>query len=172
MTQTPPTQQTSPVRAALVLQARANPEKASVVLRCAIDLRETIYRIVAAKLASRRLAEPDRRAFTAALGDALSHLQLRATSQGFQLDWEENSATLEALLWPVVVSAARLLTSDDLGRVGECGSKTCRWMFVDRSKNHRRRWCDMKLCGNRTKARKFYRRAKSRSKGRSSKDRR
>jgi predicted RNA-binding Zn ribbon-like protein len=33
-------------------------------------------------------------------------------------------------------------------------------MFVDTSKNHSRRWCDMKVCGNRVKARKFYRRQK------------
>jgi len=60
--------------------------------------------------------------------------------------------SLEAILWPIAGSAGELLTSDDLG--------TCRWMFVDRSKNRSRRWCDLKVCGNRTKARKLYRRKK------------
>ena len=34
--------------------------------------------------------------------------------------------------------------------------KTCRWLFLDRSKNHSRRWCDMRICGNRSKTRRFY----------------
>jgi predicted RNA-binding Zn ribbon-like protein len=60
-----------------------------------------------------------------------------------------------------VRSASDLLTSPDLENVHECDMSDCRWVFVDRSKNHRRRWCDMKVCGNRAKARKFYRRQTS-----------
>jgi predicted RNA-binding Zn ribbon-like protein len=149
------------LRAALIRQAKAQPVKASAVLRRAIHLRETLYRIVGGRVARRRLAEADRRAFNALLGEALSHLQLRATRNGFRLDWTEEPVSLEAILWPIAGSAGQLLTSDDLGRVRQCGGKTCRWMFVDRSKNHSRRWCDMKVCGNRTKARKFYRRTKA-----------
>jgi len=37
-----------------------------------------------------------------------------------------------------------------------CASDTCGWLFLDTSKNHTRRWCDMKSCGNRAKARKYY----------------
>jgi predicted RNA-binding Zn ribbon-like protein len=59
-------------------------------------------------------------------------------------------------LWPIVDSAASLLTSSDRNHIRECGEKSCRWLFLDRSKNHSRRWCDMKLCGNRSKARQFY----------------
>jgi predicted RNA-binding Zn ribbon-like protein len=28
-------------------------------------------------------------------------------------------------------------------------------LFLDTSRNHTRRWCDMKVCGNRMKARRF-----------------
>ncbi len=151
------------LRAALIEQAKAHPAQARAVLRRAIDLRETLYRIVEGRLTRRQLADSDRRAFNATLSEALSHLQLRATRNGFRLDWTEEPLRLEAILWPIAGSAGQLLTSGELGRVRQCGGKTCRWMFVDRSKNHSRRWCDMKVCGNRTKARKFYRRAKARS---------
>ncbi|HEV2391667.1 MAG TPA: CGNR zinc finger domain-containing protein [Verrucomicrobiae bacterium] len=40
-----------------------------------------------------------------------------------------------------------------------CQGDTCGWLFVDSSKNHSRRWCDMRDCGNRAKARRH--RAKS-----------
>jgi predicted RNA-binding Zn ribbon-like protein len=59
-------------------------------------------------------------------------------------------------LWPTVRSAAELLASNNLPFVRACSSKTCQWFFLDTSKNHLRRWCSMKLCGNRAKVRKFY----------------
>jgi predicted RNA-binding Zn ribbon-like protein len=69
---------------------------------------------------------------------------------------EHDSPDLDRVLWPAVVSAAELLTSDDLGRVRECASERCAWLFLDRSKNQSRRWCDMTVCGNRSKARRHY----------------
>jgi predicted RNA-binding Zn ribbon-like protein len=64
-------------------------------------------------------------------------------------------------LWPIVESAARLVTSDERFHIRECSADTCRWLFLDHSKNHSRRWCDMKICGNREKAQRFHaRRAK------------
>jgi predicted RNA-binding Zn ribbon-like protein len=39
-----------------------------------------------------------------------------------------------------------------------CAADDCGWLFLDRSRNHARRWCDMKVCGNNAKARRFYRR--------------
>jgi len=36
-----------------------------------------------------------------------------------------------------------------------CAADDCAWVFLDTSKNHSRRWCDMKACGNRAKARRF-----------------
>jgi predicted RNA-binding Zn ribbon-like protein len=152
------------LRASLIQEAKLHPARASAVLRRAIDFRETLYRIVESSLAKRDPAEADRGAFSSVHGEALSHLELRATRQGLKLDWPEDQANLEAVLWPIARSAGQLLTSADMRRVRECGSETCRWLFVDRSKNGSRRWCDMKVCGNRTKAQKFYRRNKAHSK--------
>jgi predicted RNA-binding Zn ribbon-like protein len=64
-------------------------------------------------------------------------------------------------LWPILDAAARLLTSDDRRHIRECSDETCRWFFLDRSKNHSRRWCDMAICGNRSKARRFQARMRA-----------
>jgi predicted RNA-binding Zn ribbon-like protein len=61
----------------------------------------------------------------------------------------------ELPLWALAMSASDLLTSDAADRVRACDNPECRWLFLDTSKNHTRRWCDMKLCGNRMKARRF-----------------
>ncbi len=66
---------------------------------------------------------------------------------------------LDQMLGPVARSAVELLTSGRRARVRECeGANGCGWLFIDTSKNGRRRWCDMKVCGNRAKARRHRQR--------------
>lgn len=71
--------------------------------------------------------------------------------------WNEDERDLERPLWPVVISMAELLTGSE--RIRECpGDGTCGWLFIDRTKNGSRKWCDMRTCGNRAKARRHYER--------------
>jgi predicted RNA-binding Zn ribbon-like protein len=63
--------------------------------------------------------------------------------------------TLEAA---TVRSALRLLAQDETERVKICAQ--CGWLFIDRSRNRSRSWCDMAVCGNRAKASRHYRRKK------------
>jgi predicted RNA-binding Zn ribbon-like protein len=70
-------------------------------------------------------------------------------------DWNVSGGNVD---WPVSIlarEAESLLLSKDMGSVRQCAHSTCRWLFLDLSKNHTRRWCDMKLCGNRAKASRF-----------------
>jgi predicted RNA-binding Zn ribbon-like protein len=148
-------------RTSLLREAGIHPKAAEQALSKAIALRECLYRIINSILRNRRAASEDLVAFNGYQGEALSNLQLKPTRRGFRLGWKEEPSRLDSILWPIVRSASDLLTSPDLENVHECDMPSCRWIFVDRSKNHRRRWCDMKVCGNRAKARKFYRRRKS-----------
>jgi Conserved protein containing a Zn-ribbon-like motif, possibly RNA-binding len=56
-------------------------------------------------------------------------------------------------------SALRLLVEPEPQRMKICGN--CGWLFLDRSKNRSRTWCDMAVCGNRVKANRHYRRRKA-----------
>ncbi|MGA7911337.1 MAG: CGNR zinc finger domain-containing protein [Candidatus Dormiibacterota bacterium] len=61
-----------------------------------------------------------------------------------------------------VVAALYTATRDERwSRLKLCGDPTCRWAFYDLSRNHSSRWCDMKSCGNRQKARRFRSRGKA-----------
>ena len=60
---------------------------------------------------------------------------------------------------PIVVDAADVLTLGDRQRLKHCPS--CDWVFVDETRNGRRRWCDMADCGSRAKARSYYHRHKT-----------
>ncbi|MES5097691.1 CGNR zinc finger domain-containing protein [Agrobacterium sp. BA1120] len=55
-------------------------------------------------------------------------------------------------------SVLNLMAGPDRARLRICGH--CGWLFIDRSKNRSRIWCDMAVCGNRQKAAKHYRRKK------------
>lgn len=54
----------------------------------------------------------------------------------------------------VALSALSLIP--EAKRIRTCDN--CGWLFLDRSRNGSRRWCDMTVCGNRQKARRHYRR--------------
>lgn len=78
---------------------------------------------------------------------------------GKNSEWTSNHVTIlkpSGLIYPVAFSATRLLVEDCLCFVKECASEPCGWLFLDCSKSHKRRWCDMKSCGNREKARRHY----------------
>jgi len=55
----------------------------------------------------------------------------------------------------VAISALSLLEPSRRSRIRICAH--CGWLFLDRSRNRSRVWCDMAVCGNRTKARRHYR---------------
>lgn len=72
--------------------------------------------------------------------------------------WRGPEERLDSILWPVVWSAAALLTSEEASRIRVCAGPGCGWMYVDRSRNRLRRWCEMETCGTQEKSRR--RRAK------------
>ena len=141
----------------LLRQAFLQAREAQAVFRRALVLRAAIYRIFA-KLARRRSPKAeDLAALHSAWIEALTHSELLESSSGFRLDWKGEDA-LDRMLWPIVDSANKLLVSEEAQQVKRCNG--CDWLFVDRSRNHLRRWCSMDVCGNRAKMRRRYARRK------------
>ncbi|MBF6571662.1 MAG: CGNR zinc finger domain-containing protein [Candidatus Binataceae bacterium] len=60
------------------------------------------------------------------------------------------------LIAPLAESAASLLCHGTLSLVRRCANPACGLFFYDTSKTHRRRWCDMRICGNLMKVRAFH----------------
>lgn len=139
--------------------ARDDAAGARAVHRRALTLRDAVYDL---------FAPPRTRAPAVAvtvLNDeahrALAAADLVVSGGRWAWEWRTEPA-LDRVLWPVARSAADLLVSAQLSRVRECEADSgCGWLFLDTSKNGSRRWCDMRVCGNRAKARR-RRRATSR----------
>jgi predicted RNA-binding Zn ribbon-like protein len=141
--------------------ANRRPDDAARILAGAVTLREALFRIFDGAAECRPQRAEDMEILNTALCRALSHVRLDATAEGCVRVWEGDADAMDRMLWPVVRSAMDVLTSEDeRGRVHKCESPTCDWLFLDTSRNHSRRWCDMKSCGNRAKARRYYERHK------------
>jgi predicted RNA-binding Zn ribbon-like protein len=138
----------------LARRAHDDVEAAGRALRRAVDLRETLYALMSA-LVDRK--KPDKR-ILARLNDYVSgtfgaaHL---AVEEGRLALKTPSDDRLDAMLTPIVRSAVELLTSDAAERIGRCADKGCAWLFFDTTRSGTRRWCDMKVCGNRNKLRRF-----------------
>jgi len=144
-------------------KAEQRPSEATRVLKRAVEVREAIFRIFKAIAEDASPEDEDLVVLSAAVADAQHHAQIVPKAAGFIWDWIGRAGDLDCMLWPVVQSAADFLTSDELDTLRVCASDSCDWLFIDTSKNHSRRWCNMKSCGNREKARRFYTRRKSSS---------
>jgi predicted RNA-binding Zn ribbon-like protein len=140
----------------LTERAERDPTRAEAVYELGIALRESIWAVFSA-LAS---GESPRDADLALIGDAAAAGAARSRlvydKDGVGWSLASDSDELERPLWDIARSAADLLTSGEHDRIKECASATCEWVFLDRSRNRSRRWCDMSDCGNRAKARRFH----------------
>jgi predicted RNA-binding Zn ribbon-like protein len=145
----------APERAVRLRLARENPQAAETAFSQAIELRGSLHHLVLALLERRSPVPDDLCRFNVYLSNAQAHLQLDTTPEGYRLRLVSDPQ-LGSLLWPIASAAGRLLTSEEARLIRRCDAESCRGLFVDRSKNHSRRWCDMKVCGNRAKARQHY----------------
>jgi predicted RNA-binding Zn ribbon-like protein len=139
--------------------SEADPDETQRVLEAAVELREAMYAVFSAVIAKRAVPPSALALLNRYIQLAAQHVSLTPANGGFAWRYDSHGDSpdgFETILWPIVRSAAELLASDNLPFVRACSSKTCQWFFLDTSKNHRRRWCSMKLCGNRAKVRTFY----------------
>lgn len=144
--------------AGLARRGARRPEAAARALAAAIALREALFRLFAASAAGEAPPAAALATLNERLPGALGQLRVTAAAGGLGWRWAAAPGALDSIVAPVVHSAAELLTGADLAAVRECAAASCRWLFLDRSRNRSRRWCDMKVCGNRVKARRHYRR--------------
>ena len=145
----------------LLQEAARHPAEASAVLARTITLREAVYRLFSAICHGLPPQADDLSTLNAELSTVLAQSRIVLTTEGFVWGWLGDVDALDQILWSVVHDVAQLLTSEELHRVGQCADDRCGWLFLDTSRNRSRRWCSMKDCGNRAKARRHYRRSQA-----------
>ena len=143
-------------------KATNQPDEAAVVFTKSLELREVIYRIFVAQTKGKTPADADLALLNSILARLTSGAQVVHRFGEFEWQWNFDENALEALLLMIALSAVDLMTSENYKRVGQCADEQgCGWLFVDTSKNHSRRWCDINDCGNRAKQRRHQQRARN-----------
>jgi predicted RNA-binding Zn ribbon-like protein len=133
--------------------ANREPSAARRALDRALHLRRTLHSLFRA-LAHGEAAPPDAlAALNAALVQAQRDRKLVQTQDGFAWHYPPPQDAPDGLLAPIARSAADVLLAGPLDRLKQCPGLDCGWLFLDRSKNGIRVWCEMEVCGNRAKAR-------------------
>jgi predicted RNA-binding Zn ribbon-like protein len=140
----------------LLGEASKRAAEAKAVLKDAKRLRRTIFNIFSATAQGRAPSGEDMAILNTEFVRIMPYQKISQEDGGFVLDWQDQPEELGRPLWTVVRCTSNLLTSNELGRVSECNSGTCTWLFIDQSKNASRKWCDMGTCGNRAKSRRHY----------------
>ena len=138
------------------------PEAALAELQDMIEAREMLYQLFSAIAQG---AQPDAAvadAFNQRLSIAFQKIYLTFGPAGAEEHLGGEGVSLDEPLLPVLKSAFDILTREDFGRIKEC--PRCGWLFLDTSKNGKRKWCDMNVCGSREKSLEYYyRKTKARS---------
>lgn len=140
----------------LAAAASVDPAAAEAALERARSLREALFDLFRA-LASG--AEPP----AAALAEAQAHWRGAAAASRLEavngaVSVDPSGAGLDRISAQIALDAVELMQGGAPGRLKLCEGHDCAWLFLDTSKNGRRRWCSMATCGNTAKARRHYQR--------------
>src|SRR6202051_3331596 len=131
-------------------------EEARRGLASTAELREALARVLYGQIDGARPPAGQLQILEQQFHAAAQHRRLLAGESHLEWSWSGVEREAEIPLWMLAQAASDLLVSSDAELIKDCGDPTCRWLFLDVSKNHTRRWCDMKTCGNRMKARRTH----------------
>lgn len=150
------------LRQTLIALDREDPVSGHDALKRARLLRSALYELVHGDRDRVCLRDP-----------AVEELQrwCRLGGAALRLRWDRDGALRKSLVScglhvigvVIALAASELLSRPLDGRLGVCAGRNCGWVFLDTSKSRRRRWCDMKTCGNAAKASRHYQRKHSSS---------
>ena len=141
-------------------EAARRPKRAAAIFARALTLRELIWRIGGALAERRAISGALRDELVAVHAKNLAFAEIKSRDSAFIWAWDPRRDAEAAILGPITLSALSLLMEKDLLRTKRCEGKECGWLFFDATKNNSRRWCEMRVCGNRAKVRAARQRKK------------
>ena len=139
----------------LAAATREDSALAARLLDSALALREDIYALGVEVAAGRAAPAGAMENLTRTHALALSRARLSRFDRHYAWSWSVEGSPVEAVLGPISLSALTILLQADLTRIKQCRGEKCGWLFLDTTKNKSRRWCEMEICGNRAKQKRF-----------------
>jgi len=130
-----------------------HPRRSRRIFERVIQVRELIWTIGTALAEQRTVSGTLLQSLSATHAENLGHAEMKMRLGSYIWVWDPRRDIRAAILGPITLSALTLVMEKDLLRTRRCAGQDCGWLFFDSTKNNRRRWCDMRVCGNRAKVR-------------------
>ncbi len=141
---------------ALARKAERERAAASKALARAKVLREVLYALVSA-LATGRAPPKESLELLREYWTAGTKAQALVFDDGrLAAELDPDTDDLDLIAAMVAYRLVQFVLPLPMERLRLCEGPNCSWLFIDRSKAGRRRWCDMAVCGNAAKSRRFY----------------
>lgn len=124
-------------------------------------LREVLHAIAGEVGASGHPTTAQLRDLNQILRQGLHYHQLERDPDGTRYTFSQVGDRLDQARAIIASSLAQFLADDTGSRLRVCANPGCRFLFIDRSPTGRRRWCDMRTCGNQAKVARHRARART-----------
>ena len=147
---------------ALAKKAQKEPRAAAIALARAKVLREALFGLIT-RIISRRA--PPKNALALLRQHWITGIkahELRFGDGRVLIDFRKDALDFDLIASMIAYRMVQFVLPLPMDRLRICRGPNCSWVFIDSSKAGRRRWCDMAVCGNAAKSRRFYRRSRQR----------
>ena len=129
------------------------------------SFRERLREVVVELVGSKKLKNVDIKWINEILREKGGYSELVKTPDGFAKQSKIDLKEVPEVRVPIVEAFVDLVALGNIDYIRKCERTDCILYFYDTTKNHRRRWCSMSVCGNRAKVAKFYEKQRSKTPG-------
>lgn len=140
-------------------QYNRDPKKSEAVLKKIIETRKILYGLFSAMALHKTPDSGLIKLFNHQLTEMLAGLRLDFHGTHHTISIPFNAEDFYDPLKHIMYSGYHVLLNEDPNRIKECAE--CGWIFLDKTKNNTRKWCNPLYCGSRTKSRRYYQRKKN-----------
>src|SRR5579863_4993869 len=125
-----------------IVRARNDRAAAGALVSCR-ELREAAAEIFYAVVDDRTVPGSQIKIVERCFREARERQRLAWSGSRLAWEWPSAESGPELPFWILSISTARLMLSEEMRHLRACEKPDCRWLFLDATKNHTRRWCDM-----------------------------
>jgi predicted RNA-binding Zn ribbon-like protein len=144
---------------AITTFSKSHTRKSAETLQQVIEAREVIFKLFSSLAQHQKADTETLDVFNNFLSEALSTIRVEIGRTEIATSFTVSDKTiLKEPLYLLIKNAFDILSTQSFERIKAC--PTCKWLFLDTTKNGKRRWCNMQVCGSNDKARRYYHRKK------------
>ena len=145
---------------ALARRAKTQPKAAAAALTRAKVFRETLFALVTGIVSGSAPPKTTLALLRQHWIAGINAHQLRFDHGRVVAELRSDAADFDLIAAKIAYRMVEHVLPLPMDRLRICQGPNCSWLFIDRSKAGRRRWCDMAVCGNAAKSRRFYARSR------------